>query len=327
MTGRGEPWADHGRFLFGLVYRLTGSAAEAEDVVQQTFERALVHAPDPTRPLRPWLVRVATNLARDVLRARRKKAYPGPWLPEPVATDDDAADVVGFEAPSTEGRYELLESVSFAFLLALEALTPNQRAVLLLRDVLAYDVAETAAALGLSPTNVKVTHHRARAAMAVYETTRASHPTETTRAVLEAFLGALSAGDAAALERLVREDVRMLNDGGGVVHAAMVPIVGRKKALAFLFKLMALRGAPTEASVRAINGAPALVARFLQRTAKDPEDTVMVLVLDQAARIAGCHWVVHPDKLRAAIPGRGARQGFGVANGLAAAAAELSATK
>ena len=147
-------FADERRFLFGLCYRMTGSAADADDLVQETFARALARPPARTdEPWRPWLVRVALNLARDELRRRKRRAYKGPWLPEPV--DDAELVEPSHEPASTTGRYELLESVSFAFLLALEALTPAQRAVLLLRDVFEYTGAETAEALGLSEANVR----------------------------------------------------------------------------------------------------------------------------------------------------------------------------
>ena len=158
-------FSDQQRFLWGLCYRMTGNAADADDLVQETFVRALDRPPARIdEPWRPWLVRVAMNLARDVLRRRRRSPYRGNWLPSPVETS--AEDVPpAYEVPEgsgspTEGRYELLESVSFAFLLALEALTPSQRAVLLLRDVFDYAVRETADALGMSEANVKVTHHR-----------------------------------------------------------------------------------------------------------------------------------------------------------------------
>src|SRR5262249_47728960 len=157
---------------------LTGSAADAEDLVQSTFERALLRPPkDLDRELRPWLVRVAMNLGRDLLRKRKRRPYKGPWLPSPLETGSEASPPsFELELPtgeSPEARYDWLESVSFAFLLALEALTPTQRAVLILRDVFDYSVAETAAALGLSAANVKTSHHRARRAMAAYEAARA----------------------------------------------------------------------------------------------------------------------------------------------------------
>ena len=162
-------FTQHQRFLWGLCYRLTGSAADADDLVQETFVRTIERPPARMKdPLRPWLVRVAMNLGRDLLRRRRRAPYKGPWLPSPIETNgqdlfprEEVALPLGeialplgevappshevvFEGGSTEGRYELLESVSFAFLLALEVLTPQQRAVLLLRDVFDYSVRETA---------------------------------------------------------------------------------------------------------------------------------------------------------------------------------------
>src|SRR5262245_2483200 len=190
--------------LWGLCYRLTGSAADADDIVQETFARAVEHPPQRLdEPWRPWLVRVAVNLARDLLRRRRRRRYVGPWLPSPIDTADEAA-VPAVEpalpgGDTTAGRYDMLESVSYAFLIALEALSPQQRAVLLLRDVFDYDVRETADALGVSEASVKVTHHRARARMAAYDRARCI-PTrglqERTRAALERLVAALLGGNA-----------------------------------------------------------------------------------------------------------------------------------
>src|SRR5205085_1091374 len=155
-----DVFGEHRRFLWGLCYRLTGSAADADDLVQETFVRAIERPPERTdEPWRPWLVRVALNLGRDLLRRRRRRGYVGPWLPSPIETGDEVSppSVEPVIAPghTMEGRYDLLESVSYAFLVALEALTPLQRAVLLLRDVFDYTVAETVDALGSSEANVK----------------------------------------------------------------------------------------------------------------------------------------------------------------------------
>src|SRR5262249_19652970 len=150
---------------------MTGVAADADDLVQETFLRAIERPRAADAALRPWLVGVARNLARDQRRRRRRRGWSGPWLPSPVETGDDEASP-SFEPSATEGRYDLLESCTFAFLLALEALTPQQRAVLLLREVFDYSVTETAAALDLSTANVKTTHHRARRAMAAYDAHR-----------------------------------------------------------------------------------------------------------------------------------------------------------
>jgi len=290
----------HRRELFALCYRITGSAADAEDLVQETFSRALERPPaDTARPWRPWLVRVATNLARDHLRRRRRRTYPGPWLPEPVETQALLEPL--HEPPATAGRYELLESVSYAFLLALEALTPTQRAALILCDVLEYSGAEAADALGTRPGALRTTLHRARRRMAGYEARRAP-PTapvsESTRELLTRFLAHLAAGDVHALQELLTEDAVALNDGGGVYAAARVPVRGAARVARFQWRI-ARGGLPTHAEIRDLNGLPALVA------ARPPDPTrphlasrfVLLPVPDPAGRIRLLCTVLAPAKL------------------------------
>lgn len=300
-----EAAREHESFLWGLCYRMTGVAADADDLVQETYARALATPLERLDALRPWLTRVAVNLSRDHLRRRRREGYIGPWLPSPVETgDEEVPPSVEARLPgggSTEGRYELLESVSFAFLLALEVLSPKQRAVLLLRDVFDYSVLEAAEALRMSEANVKVVHHRARAAMEGYDQSRCV-PTrdvqERTRAALEGFLGALLTGDVAAAEALLASDVRALSDGGGKVRAAHVPVVGAKRVLGFFLRLMELRGAPIAAEARRLNGLPALVAVF--EPAADPLlATRSVIRVDVNARgkIRALHVVLADRKL------------------------------
>src|SRR5215467_8035754 len=138
----------HRSFLWGLSYRMTGSAADADDVVQETFVRAWKHAPDGLDDPRGWLMRVAINAGRDVLRRRKRRGYVGPWLPTPIATRDDiSAPEPIADVRTQEARYGLHESASLAFLQVLELLTVTQRAALLLRDVFDYSAAEVAAAL------------------------------------------------------------------------------------------------------------------------------------------------------------------------------------
>src|SRR5687767_12106876 len=145
MTELSSVFTAHQRDLWALLYRMTGSVADADDLLQETFARAIERPPPRLDlPMKPWLARVALNLARDHLRARRRVQYYGPWLPMPLETTEETSPP-SFD-PGPEWRYDLLESVSFAFLLALEALTPSQRAVLLLRDVFDYSVRETAEA-------------------------------------------------------------------------------------------------------------------------------------------------------------------------------------
>lgn len=294
----------HRRLLFGVCYRITGSAADAEDLVQETLLRAVERPPpDPTRPWRPWLVRVATNLARDHLRRRRRRRYVGPWLPEPVETD--ALVDPAYEPVSTEGRYELLESVSYAFLVALEALTPSQRAILVLCDVLDYGAAEAARALDMKPGAVRTTLHRARRRMAAYHERRVPMTralAEETRELLQQFVARMAAGDVAGMEALLAEDAVALNDGGGVFSAARVPVLGRSKVARF-HRGVARRGMgariPTAAQIREMNGLPVLCVELPvdPRRPRLGSRFVMVAVPDGDGHLRALHTLLAPAKL------------------------------
>lgn len=259
----------HERFLWGLCYRMTGNAADADDLVQETFIRAMKSPPARTdEPWLPWLIRVAMNLARDLLRRRKRMRYEGPWLPSPIETGEEASPP-SFEPEDAEGnpatRYDLIESVSFAFLLALEALTPSQRATLLLRDVFDYSVKETAEALGISEQNVKTTHHRARRSMEDYDKARAI-PTASlqarTRSAVERFLQYIRNHDVAGAEKFLADDVRQYSDGGGEFIAARVPIVGKKKVTLFYSTIAEKSPSSMIHEWKMMNGLPALITRF-----------------------------------------------------------------
>lgn len=291
------------RYLWGLSYRMLGTAADADDVVQETFARALERPPRIDEPVRPWLTRVAMNLARDALRRRRRAPYDGPWLPSPIETGEDEVSV---EPRSTEARYDLLESVSFAFLLALEALKPQQRAVLLLRDVFEYSVREAADALELSEANVKTTHLRARRAMAAYDAAR-TVPTRAlrlrNRVALERLLTALLENDAARLESLLAASVRHLSDGGGEFHAARLPVRGVKAVATFLLRLTRMRGVPEHVELRILNGLPALVASYAgPHRPKDAPRFVLRLDVDEGGRVREVHGILATRKLGAVLP-------------------------
>ena len=297
---------EHRRLLWGLLYRLTGCAADADDLLQETFVRAMEHPPRRTdAPWRPWLVRIAINLGRDLLRRRKRRAYVGPWLPSPIETDETVTP--GYEPAidgtlTTEGRYDLLESVSVAFLLALEALTPQQRAVLLLMDVFDYTVRETSDALGISAANVKTTHHRARRAMAAYDRSRRP-PTrrlqEQTRDALARFVNALASENVAAVEALLADSVRALSDGAGEFFAARVPIDGRQRVARFHWNISRRRAVGLRAEIRLINGLPALVAEFHDRKPGEPPRSVSWCDIDDAGRITRLYSVVASRKLTA----------------------------
>jgi RNA polymerase sigma factor (sigma-70 family) len=295
----------HRRFLWGLCYRITGSAADADDLVQETFVRAIERPPrDPDNSWRAWLARVAANLALDALRRRKRREYVGPWLPSPIDTGNEASPP-GHEPASpdatTEHRYDLVESVSIAFLLALEHLTPRQRAVLILRDVFDYTVQETAKALDLTQTNVKVTHHRAREAMKGYDASRL-RPTRDrqsrTAEQLRTFLECLRNQDVAGVEALLAADACALSDGGGEYHAAQLPILGRRKVARFLVGLSAKGGTKLQLGFRMLNGLPAVLVEAPPRPGFASRFTFQV-TLDQSGSIAAVYSVLASRKLLA----------------------------
>ena len=285
--------AEHARFLWGLGYRLLGTPADADDLVQDTFVRAMERPPkDRDRPWRPWLTKVALNLGRDRLRARKRRAYVGPWVPGPIETGDEHAasvpEPVLEGTATTEGRYDLVESVSMAFLLALEVLTPKQRAVLLLRDVFDYSVGDAAYALDVSESDVKVSLHRAKRALADYDAERCVPTTEMqerTRASIDTLLGALATGDMRSAERLLSRSVVALSDGGGEFFAARVPIIGRDRVFRFYSNIARARAASATFEVRNLNGLPALVGQFNDEAPGQAPAIAQHVVLDASGRI------------------------------------------
>jgi RNA polymerase sigma-70 factor, ECF subfamily len=301
----------HERFLWGLCYRMTGSAADADDIVQDAFVRAIERPPERLSELRPWLVRVTMNLARDRLRTRKRTPYVGPWLPAPIETDREtepgSVEVEG--ALSTEGRYDLLESVSFAFLVALEALTPKQRAVLILRDVFDYSALEAAAALGLSESNVKTTHHRARRALSVYDRERCRPDGELvarTRRALEGFLMAIARGDTAAVEALLAPDAVASSDGGGEFVAARVVLRGPARIAKAYLGIAKHGGAVARFELRTLNGLPALYLEQVPRPGTQAHNVASRVVVrcdvDARGLITRVYSVVATAKLKAVRP-------------------------
>ncbi|MDP2341292.1 MAG: sigma-70 family RNA polymerase sigma factor [Deltaproteobacteria bacterium] len=292
---------EHRGFLRALAYRMTGTVGDADDVVQEAFARTLAHPPpDLSRPLRPWLVRVTMNLARDLLRRRRRQGYVGPWLPGVV--DDNAldAEVQGALAvESTEERYSRRESVTFAFLLALEALTPLQRAVLVLRDVFDFSGRETAEALGISEDNVKTTLSRAKKAVRAYDDVRVLEDRSARDGeALQRFVMALASDDVDGVLAVLREDVVGWSDGGGVFHAAKVPLHGREKVMTVYRNLTRQGGSDVDVAFVVVNGSPALLitARGVPPNGFAPRSLLRVDT-DDDGRIRSLYSVLAPSKL------------------------------
>lgn len=295
------------RLLWAVCYRMTGNAADADDLVQETFVRALTHPPKRSdQPARPWLIRVAMNLSLDLLRKRRRRGYVGEWLPSPVPTEgEDNPASFDPRAPNEDSpaaRYEMLESVSFAFLLALEALTPLQRAVLLLRDVFDYSTSETAEALDITEQNGKVTLHRARRLMQGYDKRRLSLDSSTqeaTRRALEQFLLFLQNRDVERLEKLLAEDVVSVSDGGGEVDAAIRLISGRDRVVRLLIGLADKQLYETQIAFRTLNGLPAVVVERSVARSRTASRFTVHCELNESGRIRRLDTVLAPKKLTA----------------------------
>jgi RNA polymerase sigma-70 factor (ECF subfamily) len=270
-----------------------GSAADAEDVLQETWLRWVGADLDTVRDQRAYLVRITTRQALGRLRTlrRRRESYVGPWLPEPLLTAPDVAEDV-----------ELADSVSMAMLLVLETLTPTERAVFVLREVFDLEYGEIAEAVAKSPAAVRQIAHRARAHVAARRPRAVVSPAEA-RAALEAFQRAIETGDLHRLLDVLAPDVVFLGDGGGVVQAALAPVVGAGSVARVLSRI----DASTSLLPAQVNGYPALI---LQRGGQI--DTVMALRIDDG-RITGLYAVRNPDKLsrldRETAVSRGARMG------------------
>ncbi|TGA94389.1 RNA polymerase sigma-70 factor [Streptomyces sp. MZ04] len=266
----------HRNLLFTVAYEMLGSAADAEDVLQETWLRWADVDHDTVRDPRAFLVRITTRQALTRLRTlrRRKESYVGPWLPEPLLTAPDVAEDI-----------ELAESVSMAMLLVLETLAPTERAVFVLRDVFALEYEEIAQAVDKTPAAVRQIAHRARAHVAARRPREAVSPAQT-RSALAAFQQAVQTGDLSHLLDMIAPDVVLLTDGGGVVRAALEPIVGAEAVAAVLSRLTSTTMRPAQ-----INGHPALILRT-----GDDIDTVLAVRVE-AGLITGLYAVRNPEKL------------------------------
>jgi RNA polymerase sigma-70 factor (TIGR02957 family) len=279
-----QVFVGHRELLFSVVYNLLGSVTDTEDVLQETWLSwaARSSQPMPIENPRAYLVRIAVNqaLARQATITRRRESYVGPWLPEPLPTDD-AADPA-----------ERSESVSLALLVVLETLTPLERAVFVLHEVFGYAHTEIAEILDRSPSAVRQLAHRARAHVHArrprYQADRLVQ-----RQVTERFVAAAFGGDIKALMEILAPDVTLWTDGGGTGGGALRPIQGREK-VARLVTGVAAR-LPKDLAVRYqhVNGDPSAVV-----FADDSPFAVMVLDLDpEDDRVRGIYGVTNPDKL------------------------------
>jgi RNA polymerase sigma-70 factor (TIGR02957 family) len=281
MDSATEAFVAHRNLLFTVAYEMLGSAADAEDVLQEAWLRWAGVDLGTVRDQRAYLVRIATRQALSRLRTlrRRRESYVGPWLPEPLLTAPDVAEDV-----------ELADSVSMAMLLVLETLTPTERAVFVLREVFDLEYDEIGEAVAKTPAAVRQIAHRARAHVAARRPRGVVSAAET-RGALEAFQRAVETGDLANLLDMLAPDVVLLTDGGGVKRAAVRPIVGAGHVTRFLAVGIPRIGGEASVELLQINGRPALIIRL----SGEIEHVVAVRIDD--GLITGLYVVRNPEKL------------------------------
>ncbi|MGW2151863.1 RNA polymerase sigma-70 factor [Nonomuraea bangladeshensis] len=293
-SGTTEPIADGGRtdpategflahrnLLFTVAYEMLGSAADAEDALQETWLRWVKVDLEQVSDQRAYLVRIVTRRALDRLRTmkRRKEEYVGQWLPEPLLTTPDVAEDV-----------ELAESVSMALMLVLETLSPTERAVFVLREVFDVGYDEIAAAVGKTPATVRQIAHRARRHVDARRPRETVSPSQA-RAAVASFQRALDTRDLQGLLDVLAPEVVLVSDGGGVKQAVPRPVIGADKVARMIIgglgkTQIALTSEPT-----VVNGNPALLLRV------DGEIDGVIAARVEDARITGLYYVRNPRKL------------------------------
>ncbi|WP_327669013.1 MULTISPECIES: RNA polymerase sigma-70 factor [unclassified Streptomyces] len=276
-----ETFVAHRNLLFTVAYEMLGSAADAEDVLQETWLRWVEVDLGQVRDQRAYLVRITTRQALNRLRtmSRRKESYVGPWLPEPLLTTPDVAQDV-----------ELAESVSMAVMLVLETLSPTERAVFVLREVFDVGYDDVAAAVGKTPAAVRQIAHRARRHVDARRP-RAVVSQRRARAAVDSFLRALEGGDLQGLLDVLAPDVVYMGDGGGVKHAALRPIVGADKVARLLAGGLGRNTIPIAFGPATVNGGAGLTIHL------DGELDSVVAVHVEDGRITGIYVVRNPEKL------------------------------
>ena len=274
--------------LFSIAYRMLGSASDAEDVLQDAWMRYRRAEESTIRSPKAFVATIVSRLCLDRLKSARvaREEYVGPWLPEPVLTSE-------MKTPDTVLQHA--ESLTLAFLVLLEKLSPEERAVFLLKDIFEYEHTEVAEMLDMTVENSRQLLHRAKTRL-TSERPRLTGTTASRRAVAERFARAFSSGDGSELTEILAQDVGMWSDGGGKASAARRPLLGREEVLHFLVGLQ--RTAQTTGvardvsfAIKDINSEPALVLRL-----KGHLESIFVLSVEDGV-ITGIRVVRNPDKL------------------------------
>jgi RNA polymerase sigma-70 factor (ECF subfamily) len=283
-----ETFESNRPYLFAIAYRMLGSAMDAEDMVQETYIRYQKAQPENLHSLKAYLTTILTRLCIDQLDLafRKRELYVGPWLPEPILTEEVP------EGVNPEKKVEREESISLAFLVLLEKLQPFERAVFLLREVFEYEFAEIAEMLEKSEAACRRSFSRAKQHL-VDSRPRFAPAPEAHRQLLNSFLTAVQGGEMTPLTELLSEDVTVWVDGGGKVkQAALQPISGREAVTRFIQGSKRFWQGITHADLEEVNGQTALVIR------RDNGQVFSVLTMDfEQGQIATIRIMANPEKL------------------------------
>lgn len=278
-----EAFREHRPLLFSIAYRMLGSAADAEDVVQEAYLRWLSADRTEVRSTKGFLSATVTRLAIDHLRSARvrREVYVGPWLPEPL---------VGVDGRDPIAAAEMADSLSTAFLVLLERLTPAQRAAFLLREVFGYEYPEVARILETSEANCRQLVQRGKQGIASGRR-RFSGDTGAADDLARRFLDACATGDLDRLVALLAEDAVAWSDGGGKFAAARRPVMGAERVARFLAAVVAKWRASGDVRIDAVNGGTGLSFHVGGRLRG------VITVDASAGRVGQVFMVVNPDKL------------------------------
>ncbi len=274
-------------YLFAIAYRMLGSAMDAEDMVQETYLRYQTTRPETIHSLKAYLTTILVRLCMDQLQlARRKRElYVGPWLPEPILTEETT------DTANPEKRVETEESISLAFLVLLEQLQPFERAVFLLREVFEYEFAEIAAMLEKSEAACRRSFSRAKKHL-VDRRPRFPPAPETHRQLLTSFLAAVQSGEMTTLTNLLSENVTLWADGGGKVkQAALRPIRGRNAVARFSLGTKRFWPENYRVELEEVNGQAAMIIRT-----GDQAFAVLTIEVEQG-QIQAIRIIANPEKL------------------------------
>lgn len=283
-TAQTDVFNEYRPLLFSIAYRMLGTVMDAEDAVQETYLRWQRAGRDDVRSPKSYLSTVVTRLCIDQLRSAKtqREQYIGPWLPEPLVSEGTS---------DMDQDLALADSLSMAFLVMLEALSPNERAAFLLREVFEYPYDEVARIIDKSEPNCRQMVRRAH--QHTLERRHRFHPSQAeVQVFVDRFLRAAQQGDMDGLIEMLEEDVTLWSDGGGKTAAALNPIYGADKVARFFIGIISKMPPNTVSKAARVNGQPGLLTYI------DGQPYSVMVAEMQDGKVAAIRVVVNPEKLR-----------------------------